>query len=150
MTNSSPSNNTKGFVLNVLTKQVPSDTRSMLPRYNAQDIAIVDIMLAQCDAETQALWCALSGVLCQLWHSLTKQFCEYTQGRSLFVTHEERIINLMGATVTTTSYRSVVPSSLPSCKCRGACRTGVHIRRRTWFADMQPPVHILRHHQITG
>lgn len=43
---------------------------------------------------------------------------------SLLVTQEERIIELTGATITTaTSSRSVVAGSLPSCRCRGACKT---------------------------
>ena len=47
-----------------------------------------------------------------------------TEG-SLPVMHKKRVIELTGATVTTTtSSRSVVSSSLPSCRCRGACKTG--------------------------
>ena len=43
--------------------------------------------------------------------------------RSLFVCQEE-VTELTGATITTaTSSRSVVPNALPSCRCRGACKT---------------------------
>ena len=43
---------------------------------------------------------------------------------SILVTHEERVIELTGATVTTTALsKSVVPSSLPSCTCRSPCKT---------------------------
>ena len=41
---------------------------------------------------------------------------------SLVVCQEE-VIELTGATVMATSSRPVVPSILPSCKCRGACKT---------------------------
>lgn len=45
-----------------------------------------------------------------------------TEG-SLLVIHEE-VTELTGATVTiATSGRSVVPSSIPACRCRGACKT---------------------------
>ena len=41
---------------------------------------------------------------------------------SLFVCQEE-VTELTGATITTaTCSRSVVPSTLPSCRCRGACK----------------------------